>query len=327
VSRTAALRVEGTLPSLDGATGWLNTVPLTPEGLRGKVVAVQFCTFSCINWLRTVPYVKAWAERYRDDGLVVIGAHSPEFPFEHDPANIRAALDAMGVVHPIAVDDDFAVWRAFDNAYWPALYVADAEGRLRYHHFGEEGYERTEEVLRELLTEAGHDVGEDLVDLEAGGVYLAADWDELGSPETYVGHARAVGFASPGGLVPGRSRSYVEPSRLRLNHWALVGTWTVGAQTTTLDAPGGRLLHRFRGRDVNLVMGSAPGSPPVRCRVTLDGEPPRGAHGLDVDERGDGVLAEERLYQLIRQDGPIRERTVGITFPDAGARTYVFTFG
>ncbi len=325
--RTAALHVEGALPPLDGATSWLNSAPLTPEGLRGKVVAVQFCTFSCINWLRTVPYVEAWAAAYGPDGLVVLGVHSPEFPFEHDVENIRAALDAMGVVHPIAVDNDFAVWRAFDNAYWPALYLADAQGRIRYHHFGEEAYERTEQVIRQLLTEAGHDVGEDLVDVEAGGVYLAGDWDELGSPETYVGHARATGFASPGGLVPDHGRSYVEPSRLALNHWALVGTWTVGAQVTTLDAPGGRLLHRFRGRDVNLVMGPTPGGPPVRFRVTLDGEPPRGDRGLDVDEQGDGIVTEERLHQLIRQDRPIRERTVGITFPDVGARAYVFTFG
>lgn len=325
--RTAALHVEGALPPLDGATSWLNSAPLTPEGLRGKVVAVQFCTFSCINWLRTVPYVEAWAGAYGPDGLVVLGVHSPEFPFEHDVENIRTALDAMGVVHPIAVDNDFAVWRAFDNAYWPAFYLADAQGRIRYHHFGEEAYERTEQVIRQLLTEAGHDVGEDLVDVEAGGVYLAGDWDELGSPETYVGHARATGFASPGGLVPNHGRSYVEPSRLALNHWALVGTWTVGPQVTTLDAPGGRLLHRFRGRDVNLVMGPTPGGPPVRFRVTLDGEPPRGDHGLDVDEQGDGILAEERLHQLIRQDRPIRERTVGITFPDVGARAYVFTFG
>jgi thiol-disulfide isomerase/thioredoxin len=327
VSRTATLPVEGALPPLDGATAWLNSAPLTPEGLRGKVVAVQFCTFSCINWLRTLPYVEAWVEQYGDDGLVVIGAHSPEFPFEHDVENIRTALDAMGVIHPIAVDNDFAVWRAFDNAYWPALYLVDVEGRIRHHHFGEEDYERSERVIRALLTEAGHHVDEDLVDVEADGVYLAGDWDQLGSPETYVGHARAAGFASPGGLVPGRSTSYDEPARLALNRWALAGTWTVGRQITTLDEPGGRILHRFRGRDVNLVMGPAPGDPPVRYRVTLDGEPPRGARGLDVDDDGNGVLTEERLHQLIRQDAPIRERTVGVTFLDAGVRAYVFTFG
>ena len=327
MTRTAELPVEGALPALDGATAWLNSTPLTPAGLQGKVVAVQFCTFSCINWLRTVPYVKAWAARYGPEGLVVIGAHSPEFPFEHDPENIRSALAAMGVVHPIAVDNAFAVWRAFDNHYWPALYVVDARGRIRYHHDGEEGYERSESVIRQLLAEAGSDVDDDLVHVEADGVYLAADWDELGSPETYLGYARATGFASSGGLALDRSRFYTEPSQLRLNHWALSGHWTVGRQITVLDEPGGRIVHRFRGRDVNLVMGSAPGGPPVRYRVTLDGEPPGGAHGLDVDERGDGVLAEERLHQLVRQGGPIRKRTVEITFADAGARAYVFTFG
>jgi hypothetical protein len=316
------------LPPLDGATAWLNSGPLTPTELRGSVVAVQFCTFSCINWLRTLPYVKAWAEKYRSDGLVVIGAHSPEFPFEHDPGKIRSALDGMGVTHPVAVDNDFAVWRAFDNHAWPALYVVDAQGRIRYHHFGEEDYERSERVIQQLLTEAGSaEVGHDLAPVDAGGVYLAADWDTLGSPETYIGYARAGGFASPGGLEPDRSRSYLAPSRLALNHWALSGDWTVGTQLTTLDHPGGAIVHRFRGRDVNLVLGRPPDAGPVRFRVLLDGEPPQGAHGLDVDEQGHGIVAEERLYQLIRQDGPTRPRTFEITFLDAAAQAYVFTFG
>ncbi|HEY2223903.1 hypothetical protein [Actinomycetospora sp.] len=328
MTTTAGLPVEGALPPLDGATAWLNTAPLTPAGLRGKVVAVQFCTFSCINWLRTVPFVKAWAERYRDAGLVVVGAHSPEFGFEHDLENIRAALDPMGVVHPIAVDSDFRVWRAFDNHYWPALYLVDAQGRIRYHHFGEEGYAASERVIRALLAEAGaDDVGEDPVSVRADGVHLPAGWDELGSPETYVGFGRATGFASPGGLDPGRSRSYVEPRRLALNHWAFAGDWTVGEQATVLDEPGGRIVHRFRGRDVNLVVGARPGGGAVRFRVLLDGEPPRGARGLDVDESGDGTVAEERLYQLIRQQGPIHDRTVTISFRDRGVRAYVFTFG
>ena len=326
MTRTAELPVEGVLPSLDGATTWLNSAPLTPEGLRGKVVAVQFCTFSCINWLRTVPYLKAWAERY-GPGLAVVGAHSPEFAFEHDPENIRSALAEMGIGYPVAVDNDFAIWRAFDNAYWPALYVADAQGRLRYHHFGEEAYERSERVIRQLLTEAGHDVDPDLVGVEADGVYLAADWTRLGSPETYVGYARAAGFASPGGFALDRSRVYPEPERLRLNHWSLSGAWTAGRQVTVLDEPGGRITHRFRGRDVNLVMGGRADGGPVRYRVALDGEPPRGARGIDVGEDGSGIAGEERLHQLIRQDGAIRERTVEITFADAGARAYVFTFG
>jgi hypothetical protein len=327
MTATAELPVEGELPELSGATAWLNSAPLTRAGLRGDVVVVQFCTFSCVNWLRTVPYVKAWAEKYRDAGLVLIGAHSPEFGFEHDQAKIRAALDGLGVEHPVAVDNDFAVWRAFDNAYWPALYFVDAEGRIRHHHFGEEDYERSERVIQQLLAEAGRDdVARDLVSVEPDGVYLAADWAALGSPETYVGYARTSGFASPGGVDPDRSRAYDAPPRLALNQWALSGEWTVGSQVTTLNEPGGRLLHRFHGRDLNLVLGSRTGAP-VRLRVQIEGRPPKGAAGLDVDRRGDGTISEERLYQLVRQDGPIADRTVEITFPDAGAQAYVFTFG
>jgi hypothetical protein len=328
VTATAALPIEGQLPQLGGATAWLNSEPLTPDGLRGKVVAVQFCTFSCINWLRTVPYVQAWADKYRDAGLVVVGAHSPEFPFEHDVERIRAALEDMDIDYPIAIDNDFAVWRAFDNAYWPALYIVDAEGRIRYHHFGEEAYERSERVIQQLLAEAGSDgVDQGLVSVEPDGIYLAANWDTLGSPETYVGYARTTGFASPGGLEPDRSRVYVEPSQLALNQWALAGDWTVGEQITTLNEPGGRIVYRFHGRDVNLVLGARTDSRPVRFLVRIDGKPPNGARGLDVDERGHGAVGEERLYQLIRQHGPITERTLEITFSDAGAQAYVFTFG
>jgi thiol-disulfide isomerase/thioredoxin len=328
LTATAELPIEGALPGLGGATAWLNSEPLTPAGLRGKVVVVQFCTFSCVNWLRTLPYVRAWAEKYRDDGLVVIGAHSPEFPFEHDLEKIQSALEGMGVDYPIAVDNEFAVWRAFDNAYWPALYFIDAEGRIRHHHFGEEDYERSERVIQQLLAEAGSDdVDEDLVSVEPDGVCLAADWDTLGSPETYVGYARAAGFASPGGLEPDRSRVYVEPSQLELNQWALFGDWTVWKQITTLNEPGGRIVHRFHGRDLNLVLGSREDGAPMRFVVLIDGEPPNGARGLDVDERGDGTVSQERLYQLIRQDGPITERIFEITFIDAGAQAYVFTFG
>ncbi|MEU7814490.1 hypothetical protein [Pseudonocardia sp. NPDC049154] len=327
MTATAELPVEGELPELAGATAWLNSAPLTPAGLRGRVVVVQFCTFSCINWLRTVPYVRAWAAKYRDAGLVLIGAHSPEFPFEHDLAKIRAALDGLGVEHPVAVDNDFVVWRAFENAYWPALYFADAAGRIRHHHFGEEDYERSERVIQQLLAEAGHDdVDDDLVAVEPDGVFRAADWDGLGSPETYVGYARAAGFASPGGVDPDRGRVYAEPPRLALNQWALAGDWTVGSQTATLGEPGGRIVHRFHGRDLNLVLGSRTGGP-VRFRVRIDGRPPDGSAGLDVDGRGDGTVVEDRLYQLVRQDGPVADRTVEITFVDAGAQAYVFTFG
>ncbi len=328
MTTTARLSVEGRLPELDGATAWLNSAPLSPAGLRGKVVAVQFCTFSCINWLRTVPYVRAWAEKYRDNGLVVLGVHSPEFAFEHDLEKIRSALEHMGVEYPVAVDNEFAVWRAFDNAYWPALYVVDADGRIRYHHFGEEDYEQSEQVIQRLLAEAGRGVvDEDLVSVEPDGVYLGADWETLGSPETYVGYARATGFASPGGLAPDRSQIYREPSRLRLNNWALAGDWTVGEQIATMNEPGGRIVHRFQARDVNLVLGSRSGGGRTRFRVTVDGKPPHGSRGLDVDEQGAGTVAEERLYQLIRQDGPITERTFEITFANVGAQAYVFTFG
>ena len=327
MTATTHLPVEGALPELGGATGWLNSDPLSPAGLRGKVVVAQFCTFSCINWLRTVPYVKAWADKYRDAGLVVLGIHSPEFPFEHDLDKIRSALVAMGVRYPIAVDNDFAVWRAFDNAYWPALYFVDAHGQIRHHHFGEEDYERSERVIQQLLADAGSDgVDEDLATVEADGVYLSADWNTLGSPETYVGYTRATGFASPEDLRPGRSQVYVQPSQLALNRWALSGDWTVEPQIITLNEPGGRIVHRFHGRDLNLVMGTGAGRP-IRFRVLIDGQPPHQACGLDVDEHGAGTVDEERLYQLVRQDGPITDRTFAITFLDAGAQAYVFTFG
>jgi thiol-disulfide isomerase/thioredoxin len=327
VTATTRLPVEGALPDLGGATGWLNSDPLTPDSLRGKIVVVQFCTFSCVNWLRTLPYVKAWADKYHDAGLVVLGVHSPEFAFEHDLDKIRSALAAMGVGYPIAVDNAFAVWRAFDNAYWPALYFVDAEGRIRHHHFGEEDYERSEQVIHQLLADAGNDdVGEELVTVQPDGVYLPADWATLGSAETYVGYARATGFASPGGLKPDRSRVYAHPAHLALNQWALSGDWTVGPQVTTLNEPGGGIVHRFHGRDLNLVLGTRAGGP-TRLQVLIDGQPPDRDRGLDVDEHGRGTVGEERLYQLIRQNGPITDRTFEITFLDAGVQAYVFTFG
>jgi thiol-disulfide isomerase/thioredoxin len=328
MSATAELPIEGALPDLGGATRWLNSEPLTPEGLRGKVVLVEFCTFSCVNWLRTLPYVRAWDEKYRDHGLVVIGAHSPEFPFERDIEKVRPALEAMGVHFPIAIDNDFEVWRAFDNNYWPALYFADAQGQIRHHRFGEEDYERSERVIQQLLAEAGQDVRHpDLVSVEPGGVELAADWDTLGSPETYVGYARATGLASPGGVDPDRGRLYVEPPRLERNQWALSGDWTVGEHVTTLNRPGGRIAFRFHGRDLNLVLGSQADVGPVRFLVLIDGAPPNSARGIDVDERGNGTIADARLYQLIRQDGAVADRSFEITFIDAGAQAYVFTFG
>jgi hypothetical protein len=315
-------------PELDGATAWLNSEPLTPAGLRGKVVLVEFCTYSCINWLRTVPYVRAWDERYRADGLVVIGAHTPEFEFEHDIKKIRAALEEMGVVYPIAVDNGYAVWRAFDNAYWPALYFIDAEGQIRHHRFGEEDYERSERVIQQLLTEAGGSgVDGELVAVDTAGVYEPADWETLGSPESYVGYARAARFASPGGLVRDESHTYEEPPSLELNQWSLTGDWTVGEQPAELNEPGGRIRHRFHARDVNLVMGAGDGEGSVGFQVRIDDEPPGDARGLDVDEQGNGTVAEERLYQLVRQPGSDSDRTFEITFHEAGVQAYVFTFG
>jgi hypothetical protein len=313
---------------LDGAKAWLNSEPLTPAGLRGMVVLVEFCTFSCVNWLRTLPYVRAWEERYREDGLIVIGAHTPEFEFEHDVEKIRPALEGMGVRYPIAVDNDYAVWRAFDNNYWPALYFADVEGRIRHHRFGEEDYERSERVIQQQLADAGRDgFGEDLVSVEPDGVELAADWDTLGSPETYVGYARASGFASPGGLVPDQSHVYEEPATLELNEWSLAGDWTLGGQPAELNEPGGRITHRFHARDVNLVMGARDGRGSVGFQVRVDGEPPGDVRGLDVDGDGNGTAAEERLYQLVRQPGNDSDRTFEITFEDSGVQAYVFTFG
>jgi thiol-disulfide isomerase/thioredoxin len=328
LTATAELPIEGALPDLGGATAWLNSEPLTPSGLRGKVVVVQFCTYSCVNWLRTLPYVRAWAEKYRDDGLVVIGAHSPEFPFGHDVEKVQPALDAMGVEYPIAMDNDFAVWSAFGNQAWPALYFIDALGRIRHHHFGEEDYERSERVIQQLLAEAGQDVRDkNLVSVEPSGVELAADWNTLGSPETYVGYARATGLASLGGVEPDRRQFYVEPPRLKLNQWALSGDWTVGEQITTLNEPGGRITVRFHARDLNVVLGPRSDGGPLRFLVLLDGKPPKSARGVDVDQRGNGAVADARLYQLIRQGGPITDRTFEITFLDPGAQAYVFTFG
>ena len=324
----AELPIEGVFPEMEGASTWLNSEPLTPAALTGRVVVVQFCTFSCVNWLRTIPYVRAWEAKYRDDGLVLIGVHSPEFPFEHDVERIQAALDAMGVEYPVAVDNDFAVWRAFANQAWPALYFVDAEGRIRHRHFGEEDYEQSERVIQQLLADAGaQQVDRDLVSVEPSGVEFPADWETLGSPETYVGHQRATGLASPGGADLDRSRLYEEPARLELNQWALSGDWTVGEQITTLNEPGGRITFRFHARDVNIVMGPQADGASVRFLVLLDGEPPNGAGGIDVDQRGNGVIAEARMHQLIRQTAPIKDRSFEITFIDSGAQAYVFTFG
>src|SRR6267378_5003711 len=295
-------RNEGAIPSLSGATEWLNSPPLTPAGLRGKVVLVDFWTYTCVNWLRTLPYVRAWDERYRDDGLVVVGAHSPEFQFEHDVANVRPALEAMGVGYPVAIDNDFAVWRAFGNEYWPALYVADAQGRLRDHHFGEGRYEGSERVIQQLLAEAGSDgVDREPVSLDPGGLEASADPDTLGSGEAYIGYARAENLVAPEGVLPDGPRTYGDPGRLELNQWSLTGNWTVGEQATVMNKAGGRITFRFHARDLNLVLGPSASGAPVPFRVLIDGAAPGPAHGIDVEEGGDGTVTEARLYQLIRQ--------------------------
>jgi thiol-disulfide isomerase/thioredoxin len=322
------LPVEGRLPSFDGATGWLNSPPLTPAGLHGKVVLVDFWTYTCINWLRQLPYIRAWAGKYAGDGLVVIGVHTPEFPFEHDAANVRRATADMRIDYPVAIDNDYAVWQAFANHYWPALYFADAQGRIRHHHFGEGEYQQSEMVIQQLLAEAGSGgIGRDLVLPEAPGIEAAADWASLRTPETYTGYERTENFASPGGARPGEPHLYTTPAGLRLNHWALSGDWTVGDQAITLNSAGGQIAYRFHARDVHLVMGpAAPGSA-VRYRVLLDGQPPGPAHGTDLDDQGHGTAAAPRLYQLIRQPDRVTERAFEITFLDPGVQAYAFTFG
>jgi hypothetical protein len=322
------LPVEGELASFGGATGWLNSEPLTAAGLRGQVVLVSFWTFTCINWLRQLPYVRAWADRYSARGLVVIGVHTPEFGFEHEPANVRRAVTDLRVGYPVAIDSDYGVWRAFGNHYWPALYLADAQGRIRHHRFGEGGYQQSEMVIQRLLAEAGSGDGSlELTSVEPAGIEAQADWDSLRSPENYTGYERTENFASPGGAVPGQPRSYALPDRLLLNDWALAGDWTMGEQATTLTAPGGRIACRFQARDLNLVMGPAAQAAAAGYRVLLDGQPPGPAHGLDVDAEGRGTATEQRLHQLIRQPGPVAERTFEVIFDDPGVQTFSFTFG
>jgi thiol-disulfide isomerase/thioredoxin len=322
------LPVEGHLPGFDGATGWLNSPPLTADGLRGNVVLVDFWTYTCINWLRTLAYVRAWSERYKGQGLVVVGIHTPEFPFERDVENVRWAAKDMAVEYPIALDSDYAVWRAFSNNYWPAVYIADAEGRIRHHYFGEGAYDECERVIQQLLGEAGRsDVGDDLVSVTADGFEAQADWTTLGSPETYLGYEQAQNFASPGGAEFDAPRSYVVPDPLELNQWALSGDWTVAKGASVSNAADGRIAFRFHARDVHLVMGPPARGAPVPFRVLVDGQPPGASHGLDVDEDGQGAVAEQRLYQLVRQEGSIRDRTFEIGFLASGAEAYCFTFG
>jgi cytochrome c biogenesis protein CcdA/thiol-disulfide isomerase/thioredoxin len=322
--------VEGQLPALSGATGWINSPALTPGGLRGKVVLIDFWTYSCINCLRSLPYVNGWYEKYKNHGLAVIGVHSPEFAFEKDVGNVKRAVHDLNVTYPVALDSNYGIWRAFDNQYWPAHYFIDAQGRIRGHHFGEGDYPESERIIRELLTEAGFkDLPPTGISAAAAkGVQAAADDNNMLSPETYVGYARAEHFSSPAGVVPDQPKDYEAPTKLDINQWALTGKWTVDEEKGTLNNGGGSLVFRFQARDLHLVLGPGPGGKPVRFRVRMDGADPGASHGTDTDASGAGVVTDQRLYQLIRQPpGEIHRHTFTIEFLDAGVQAYAFTFG
>ena len=323
----AAQRVPRELAFIGRGTEWLNSPPLTAESLLGKVVVVDFCTYTCINWLRTLPYLRAWSKKYTQ-GAIVIGVHTPEFAFEQDLNNVRRALQQIHVEHPIVIDNDYAIWRAFNNQYWPALYLVDARGRVREHQFGEGGYDTSERALQRLLKEAGVSGIEDgVVSVDGRGLEAAADWANLRTPETYVGYERTENFASPDAARRDQRRTYRAPSRLALNQWSLAGEWTFGRQGTVLNTTPGRIVYRFHARDVHLVMGPSRAGSAVRCRVSIDGQAPGPAHGLDIDEHGNGTLTEQRLYHLVRQRTPIVDRTFAIDFLDAGVESFSFTFG
>jgi thiol-disulfide isomerase/thioredoxin len=322
------LAVEGRMPPLDGATAWINSQPLKATDLRGKVVLIEFWTYTCINWRRQLPYVRAWDEKYRDKGLVVIGVHSPEFAFEKNIDNVRRATKEIPVQYPVAVDSDHAIWRAFDNEYWPALYFVDTQGRIRHHQFGEGDYEQSETVIKQLLTEAGASgIDGGLVSVSGKGPEAAADWDDLKSQENYTGYEQTENFASPGGLVRDKPHAYATPAHLSLNRWALSGDWTIIQDATRSNDTTGRLTYRFHARDLNLVMGPIEPGKPKRFRVLIDGHEPGAAHGADVDEHGYGTMSEQRMYQLIRQPKPIGDKDFTINFLDPGAEAFCFTFG
>jgi thiol-disulfide isomerase/thioredoxin len=327
-SADAQPSIDSELSALGGATGWLNSQPLTAASLRGKVVLIDFWTYTCINWLRTLPYIRAWAEKYKDQGLVVIGVHTPEFAIEYNIENVRQAAKDMRVGYPIALDNEYAIWNGFSNHYWPALYLFDADGQLRHHHFGEGDYGRSEIMIQQVLAEtASGRFSDELVSVDAQGLEVAADWGNLETSETYLGFERTEHFASPGGAIVGDRHIYTVPARLRHNHWALAGDWTVEKQSIVLNAANGRIANRFHARDLHLVMGPSARGASVRFRVLIDGKPPSAAHGIDVDDQGNGTASEQRLYQLIRQQEPIIDRQFEIEFLDAGVEAFAFTFG
>ncbi len=325
---TGSLPIERESPSLAGATSWLHSKPLTPADLSGKVVLVEFGTYTCVYWRRTLPYVRAWADKYRDHGLVVIEVHTPEFEFERSLENVRRSVKDLNVDLPIAVDSDRRIWSAFDNRYWPALYFIDAQGRIRHHKFGEGEYEQSERIIQQLLAEAGHHgFGMELVSVVGRGVEAPADGESLRSPETYVGYGRAENFASPGGAARDERRIYAAPARLGPDAWALVGDWTIREPAAALNEPRGKIAYRFHARDLHLILAPPASGKSVRFRVTIDGRPPGAAHGLDVDDQGNGTVTDPRMYQLIRQPAPIADRLFEIEFLEPGVEAFGFTFG
>jgi len=326
---SGGLPIEGDMPSLSGATSWLNSPALLPEDLRGKVVLVDFWTYSCINCLRALPFVKTWYAKYKDHGLVVIGVHAPEFAFEKEPANVRRAVSDLGVTYPVALDNNYAIWQGFNNQYWPAHYFIDAAGHIRSHHFGEGDYEESERTIRQLLAQAGYtNLPPPGTELSAAlGVQAPADEANDQSPETYIGYARAQNFRSPGGLVQDRIQNYAIPPSLDLNQWALGGIWYVDKEKAALTKARGTITYRFYARDLHLVLGPGPDGKPIRFRVQLDGSSPGANHGADTDAHGEGVIKEQRLYQLIRQGEAVGQHVFSIEFLDTGVEAYSFTFG
>jgi thiol-disulfide isomerase/thioredoxin len=323
-----ALPVEGSLPSLAGAVEWLNSPPLTPAELKGKVVLVDFWTYSCINCLRSIPYVRAWADKYKDQGLVVIGVHAPEFAFEKNIGNVKQAVAKLRIDYPVAIDNDYAIWRAFNNEYWPADYFIDAKGQIRHHFFGEGDYAESEKVIQQLLAEAGRgDLSASVVSVSATGAEAASDAADVKSPETYIGFARSENFASPGGAVGDKPHDYATGDLSHLNDWGLSGDWTVGGQSATLNKTDGAIAFRFHARDLHLVLGPGADGKPVRFRVAIDGAAPSESHGADTNADGEGVVTDHRLYQLVRQSGPITDHTFSIQFLDPDVQAYAFTFG
>jgi hypothetical protein len=309
------------MPALDGATGWLNSGPLSPDDLQGHVILVNFWTLTCINWLRTEPAVRAWSRSYRDDGLIVLGVHTPEFSFEHEAERVRRAVVDRDIDYPVALDSEYKIWRAFDNHAWPALYFVDRDGVIRDYHLGEGMYAESERLLQSLLG-----VDRDLVRVEGAGVEAEADWENLRTPETYLGYGRSGQFASPSGATLTQPADYAFPGYLGLNEWGLDGVWALEPERAVLDQPGGSIAYRFQARDAHLVLSAGIGES-IPFRVFLDGEPPGQSHGLDVDENGEGVLRDGRLYQLVREHDAVRERILEISFLEAGAEAYAFTFG